>query len=191
MSIIVAAMIGISLIFALLMGNGSQIASAAVTGAQDAVSFLLSIAGGICFWSGLMEVMGRSGLSEGLSRLLSPLIRLIYGKWAEDRQVREAISQNMAANILGLGSAATPAGLRAISRMEELRQRGRLPQSALILLIVVNTTSMQLLPTTIAAVRSAAGAQQPFDILPAVWCASVCSVVCAVLAARLLDKGEK
>lgn len=186
MSRVIAVLFFLALFFGACSGHMAQVSQASVSGAKEAVSLLLSIGGTICLWSGLMEVMNRSGLSEKVARLLRPIIRLLFGKYGQDAQAGEAISQNMAANLLGLGSAATPAGLRAANRLNQLAaQYGEKPD-AVTLLIVINTASLQLLPTTVAAVRAACGSAQPFDILPAVWLSSTVSILTAIVAARLM-----
>ena len=92
----------------------------------------------------------------------------------------------MAANLLGLGSAATPAGLRAAKRLDELARRDGVPPDNVLLLIIINTASVQLLPTTVAAVRAAYGSHSPYDILPAVWAASIVSVAVGIFLAKTL-----
>ena len=135
-----------------------------------------------------MEVMNRSGLSKHIAALLRPLILLLYGRDGRDSEAASALSQNMAANLLGLGSAATPAGLRAAARLHTLAQGRGEPPHGVFLLIVLNTASLQLFPTTVAAVRAACGASSPYDILPAVWLSSAISVATGIFAAKLFRR---
>ena len=191
MSRILVILAVLSLVFGLLTGQMPQVSQATAAGAEEAVRLLLRIGGTLCLWNGLMEVMVQSGLADRVARLLSPLIRLLFGSYARDDKARAAIAQNMAANLLGLGSAATPSGLQAARRLHDLSlQRGE-PPHGVFLLIVLNTASLQLLPTTVAAVRSGLGSAQPYDILPAVWLTSALSVTAGVLAARLLRGGGR
>lgn len=191
MSRVLAALTVLALAFGLLTGRMAQVSQATVSGAEEAVRLLLRIGGTLCLWNGLMEVMTRSGLADWVARLLTPFIRLLFGSYADDREARAAIAQNMAANLLGLGSAATPAGLRAATRLRDLSARRCTPPHGVFLLIVLNTASLQLLPTTVAAVRAGLGSAQPYDILPAVWVSSALSVTAGVLAARLLRGGGR
>ena len=184
MSVIWTAMAVLSVLCGLATGRGEQVAAAAVEGAGAAVELCLGIAGMLCLWMGVMEVMRRSGLADGLSRLLSPVLRLIFPKAARDRETMDCICANVSANLLGLGNAATPLGIQAARRMA--RGCSGTASDELCLLVVLNTASIQLLPATIASVRSASGAQSPFDILPAVWLASALSVVVGVLTAKFL-----
>ena len=136
-----------------------------------------------------MEIMSACGLSASLARAFRPLLRRLLPNACRDEETLAAISANVSANLLGLGNAATPLGIRAAQRMA--RGCGGVASDELCLLVVLNTASIQLLPATVASVRSAAGCQTPFDILPAVWLASVLSVTAGLSAAWLLShKGE-
>ena len=179
-------MVVISLVCGLATGRGEAVASAAVTGAADGVELCLSMAGILCLWMGVMEVMRRSGLSEKLSHLLRPVLRRLYPDFAEDNKVMDTISANVSANLLGLGNAATPLGLEA-SRLMAQRTPG-IASDSLCMLVVCNTASIQLIPTTVASLRAAAGSSSPFDILPAVWLASILSVTVGITAAKLMAR---
>ena len=132
-----------------------------------------------------MEVMNACGISAGLARLFRPILRRLLPDACRDEEALAAVSANVSANLLGLGNAATPLGIRAARRMA--RGCGGVASNELCLLVVLNTASIQLLPATIASVRAAAGCQTPFDILPAVWMASAMSVTAGLLAAWLLS----
>ena len=186
MSRVLAALMLLAVVFGALTGRMADVALAAVSGTRQAVELILSIGGTLCLWSALMEVMNRSGLAAKVAARLRPLIILLFGKYGRDEQAAEAISQNLAANLLGLGSAATPAGLRAAKRLDELARRDGVPPDNVLLLIIINTASVQLLPTTVAAVRAAYGSHSPYDILPAVWAASIVSVAVGFFLAKTL-----
>ena len=175
----------LSLLFGCATGQLSAVSAAALTGAQSAVELCLSMAGAICLWSGVMTLMDRCGLSEKLAALLRPLLRRILPNASRDSETLAALSANVSANLLGLGNAATPLGIRAATRMAQ--GCGGVASDELCRLVVLNTASIQLLPTTVAAVRSAHGCAAPFDILPAVWLSSVLSVSAGLLAARVLQ----
>ena len=183
MTIIWTGMVSLSVLCGIATGRWSQVAAAAVEGTQAAVELCLSIAGMICLWTGVMEVMRRSGLAEGLSRLLRPILKRLYPSVSGDKEIMDSISANVSANLLGLGNAATPLGLEAARRMS--RKSPGVASDALCMLVVCNTASLQLIPTTVATVRAAAGSQTPFDILPATWLASLLSVGIGVVACKL------
>ncbi len=169
-----------------VLGGGAAEAGRAVTeGAERAVSFCLSIAGGLCLWSAVLELMERSGISAALARALAPVLRRLFPTACREPETAAALAENVSANILGLGNAATPAGIRAARGMAALGKTGA---DELCLFVVLNTASIQLLPTTIATVRAAAGAAAPFDVMPAVWVSSALSVAAGLLAAFVLKK---
>ena len=176
----------LSILCGLATGRGELVAAAAVEGAQAAVELCVSIAGMLCLWTGVMEVMRRSGLAEGLSRLLRPVLSLLFPQVSGDRGVMDSISANVSANLLGLGNAATPLGIEAVRRME--RKSPGTASDAMCMLVVCNTASIQLIPTTVASVRAAAGSSSPFDILPAVWLASALSVGVGITACKLFAR---
>lgn len=186
MSVIWTGMVLLSLVCGVWLGNGEKVAAAAMEGAAAGVELCLSMAGTLCLWMGVMEVMRRSGLCGKLTGILKPLLRRLFPEYARDGGVMESVSANVSANLLGLGSAATPLGMEAARRMSR-RCPGR-ASDGLCMLVVCNTASIQLFPTTVAAVRSAAGCRTPFDILPAVWLASALSVTAGVTAAKLFAR---
>ena len=179
-----AGMVVLSLIFGLATGNLENVSNAAMEGANSAVELSVSMAGVMCLWSGVMEIMNACGLSQGLSRAFRPILRRLMPEASRDPETLSALSANVSANLLGLGNAATPLGIQAARRMS--RDCSGVASDELCLLVVLNTASIQLLPATIASVRSASGAQAPFDILPAVWLASILSVTVGLLTAKLL-----
>lgn len=187
LSIIWGGMILLSFFFGLATENLDSVAAAALDGAASAVELCISMAGTLCLWNGVMEVLQQSGIS--LARLFRPLLRRLLPRASRDPETLEAVSANLSANLLGLGNAATPMGVRAASRMAQ--GCNGIASDELCLLVVLNTASIQLLPVTVAALRSAAGCQTPFDILPAVWVTSVISVASGLLAARFLSRRRR
>ena len=161
-------------------------AAAALDGAQSALELSLSMAGILCLWSGVMEILNVCGLSRRIAALFRPLLRRLLPNASRDEETLAAVSANVSANLLGLGNAATPLGIQAARRMA--RNCGGAASDELCLLVVLNTASIQLLPTTVASVRAAFGSAAPFDILPAVWISSLASVTVGLLTARLLSR---
>ncbi len=186
MTVIWTGMITLSLICALALGNQGLLANAALDGAASAITLGISMAGMLCLWMGVMEVMDRAGLAGKLAKLLRPILRRLFPDFASDKGTMDTIAANVSANLLGLGNAATPLGMEAARRMS--RRTPGVAGDSLCMLVVCNTASIQLIPTTVAAVRLAAGCQTPFDILPAVWVTSALSVLTGITAAKLLAK---
>lgn len=186
MSWVFAAMVALSLAASLFTGTAPQLTAALFDGAASAVSLTVSLAGTLCLWCGVIRVMDQCGISARLANLLQPLLRHLFPQASQDAEARSAISGNLTANLLGLGNAATPFGLAAVRRMKAL-SASAFATAEMCRLIVMNTASIQLLPATVAAVRSSLGAAAPFSILPAVWVTSLCSVSAGLLAAKLLE----
>ena len=173
-----------------ISGQLGAVSAAAMAGAERGAQLCLSLAGPLCLWAGLAAVLEGSGLSAKLAALLRPLLGRLFPAAARDAQALEKISGNFTANLLGLGNAATPLGIAAVQRMHRL-SGGAAASDEMCRLIVLNTASIQLLPTTVAALRASAGAARPFAILPAVWLTSLGSVTVGLLAVRLFARWRR
>lgn len=173
-----------------ISGQLGAVSAAAMAGAERGAQLCLSLAGPLCLWAGLAAVLEGSGLSAKLAALLRPLLGRLFPAAARDAQALEKISGNFTANLLGLGNAATPLGIAAVQRMHRL-SGGAAASDEMCRLIVLNTASIQLLPTTVAALRASAGAARPFAILPAVWLTSLGSVTVGLLAVGLLARWRR
>ena len=187
MSWIYTGILAISLISALFLGTGQQVAAAVPAGAQAGITLAISMAGSICLWTGAGKLMEHIGLTQLLSRLLRPILYKLFPSSKSDSALGASLSANICANLLGLGNAATPMGILSARRMV----RSDLPGVAtdeMCRLIVLNTASIQLIPANVAAVRVSLGSQTPFDILPAVWLTSLCSAGLGITAAWLLGR---
>ena len=182
---ILATLLLLSVLSGAATGQMAAVSAAALSGASDAVELILSIGGTLCLWSGVMELMRRSGVATRLSRTLHPVLRLLLPQASLEKETLAALAANMSANLLGLGNAATPPGLLAARRMA--KQSGGIASDELCRLVVLNSCSLQLLPTTAAALRAANGAVAPFDILGAVWLASAVSIAAGLGAAKLFS----
>ena len=185
MAYVWAAMAVCSVVCGLITGRTGAVSAAALEGAGAAVQLCISLAGILCLWSGFMEILKRTGLEAHLARLLRPVLRRLLPRACRDGETMAAVSGNLSANLLGLGNAATPLGIRAARRMS-LGAEG-IASDELCRLVVLNTASVQLLPTTVAGVRAACGAETPFDIRPAGWLSSILSVSVGLLVGRLLE----
>lgn len=191
MTVIWTGMTALSLLCALALGNAGGLASAALDGAAQAIQLGISMAGVLCLWMGIMEVMDRAGLATKLAALLRPVLRRLFPDFSNDRGVMDTIASNVSANLLGLGNAATPLGLAAMKELEKENRRTPAASQAMVTFVVLNTASLQLLPTTNAYLRLAAGSKEPMEILPAVWLASSVSIGVGVLMTRLLAGWRK
>lgn len=172
-------------LYALVSGGGAAAAEALLGTAEEAVRLALTLAGTMALWSGLIEILSACGdvtrLGHGLRRLLRPLFAGV-----EDEESWAAMSLNLAANMAGLGNAATPAGMRAAGL---LAAQGETGLRALAMLLVLNNSSLQLLPTSVISLRAAAGAANPADIWPAALLSSLAATITAAGLMRLCGKG--
>lgn len=175
---------GISILCAWISGQEAMLAGAVMQGAQAGITLAISMGGAICLWSGIGKLLDVSGMTGLLARLLQPLLHSIFPSAKEDPILAQHISANICANFLGLGNAATPMGIQAAMRLKH----GDSATDELCRLVVLNTASIQLIPTNVAAVRSALGCMTPFDILPAVWISSICSACLGIAVAWGLGK---
>lgn len=180
-------MVILSIFCSILTGRTAQTGSAALIGAQNGVTLALSLCGSLCLWSGFAKLTEKSGLARRFSVLLHPLLSRLFPEASRDPSALQDLCGNLTANFLGLGNAATPMGISAVRRMHALSGK---PDASdeMCRLIVLNTASIQLIPSTVGAVRASLGSARPFDILPAVWLTSACSVTAGLLAARLFSR---
>lgn len=178
-------MIFISVVFALISGRTAELSSAFLEECGGAVELAISLTGIICLWSGLMRVAQSSGLTEKFARLTEPLLSKLFKGLKKGGKAMQYITLNITANILGLGNASTPFGLAAMREIER-EENSPAPDTAshnMIVFTVMNTASLQIIPTTAAALRQRYGSAAPMEILPCVWISSVCALTAALLAA--------
>ena len=175
----------VSLFTSVLTGRGAALAAAIPAGAQAGAVLAMSLMGSLVLWTGVGKMMEAGGITEALSRMLSPLLGRLFPSTRQDGELAQELSGNICANVLGLGNAATPMGIRAVKRMAQVPG---VATDEMCRLIVLNTASIQLIPANVAAVRASLGAAAPFDILPAVWLASICSAGLGITAAWVLGK---
>lgn len=182
-------MILASILYAACTGRLPQLSNAVMDGAQSAVELSLSLLGSMCLWLGFLRIAEESGGSALLARVLSPLIDRLFPEYQHEREIKGKICLNLSANLLGLGNAATPLGLAAMKAMQQINPTDR-PTNGMVLFVVMNTASLQLLPINAAALRAAAGSSAPFAFLPQVWVTSLGSLVVCVCAAKLLGRNR-
>ena len=187
MSILWVCMLIVSVFSSLFQVSPENLTSAALTGAKDAISLCISLGGPLCLWSGMAKVMERSGLIEKVGRALRPILKKLFPLSCKDPLTPGYLTSNISANLLGLGNAATPMGVAAAKEMAK-RRGDKTADDEMCRFIVLNTASLQLLPTTVATIRSTAGSSSPFDILPGVWITSIVSVTVGLIACSILRR---
>lgn len=175
-----------SIIFGALCGRMSQVSQALLEESKRAIELSFSLMGSFCLWGGMMSIAQQSGLTKYISKGISPVTTKIFKGLDKGGEAIEAIALNLTANLLGLGNAATPLGITAMKEMEKEEGASGIATNNMALFVVMNTASLQLIPTTTALLRATAGSKAPLDILPAVWLASAVSITCGIISAKIL-----
>lgn len=187
MSYVFGVMIAVSFLYAVFSGNIPQMSAGIPEAAGSAVELIISISGMLIMWSGFMRIAKDCGLIEKLSRLFAPLLRQLYPDVAVDSEAFRCISMNISANLLGLGNAATPLGLKAMRELKKGNTDG-VASDSMLTFVLMNTASIQLIPTTVAALRKSYGSQQPFDVLLCVWITSAAALTVALVSSSLIRR---
>ena len=174
------AMLIVSLICSIYTGKMEELSSAALNGAAQAIELTLSLLGVMALWSGLMKIADKGGITAILAKVFSPFLRILFPDYKPKSPILKAICANMAANLLGFG----------IVAMKEMQKENKTPEIAnrsMVMFVVLNTASIQLIPTTIAAMRASAGSKQPFDIIVAIWIVSFLSLFVGIITAKCFE----
>lgn len=192
MSCVMGALVVLAIVFALFLGRASELTGAVLSSGISATELCLQLCGTLALWSGIMKIAERSGFCDVISKALSPLTNLLF-KGLRERSPKaiNSITLNITANLLGLGSAATPMALDAMSELDRLNGKSRYASDYMVIFVVLNTASFQILPTTVATLRGLMGSENPLDIIVPVWVSSAVSVVVAVGTAFLLAKRKR
>lgn len=174
----------LSFFASIMTGNVGQLSNAVIQGGQNAVELLLRLVAMLCLWGGIMEIAEKSGITAAISKLLKPIMKLIFPRLKKEDYALEAISMNITANVLGLGNAATPLGLEAMRRLQLINPDPLTASNEMIVFVVMNTAAMHVIPTTVATMRGQYGSQSPMEIMPASVLTSFCALTVAILAAK-------
>lgn len=178
----------ISFIYGIFTGRVSNINDAIFSSASDAVNLCITLFGTLCLWNGIVQIATNTRIIEGLKRLLKPVMRKLFPDIKSTDKVYTEISMNMVANIMGLGNAATPLGLKAMKSMQESNTNKDTLSNSMFMFIVVNTASLQIIPTTVIAIRSSLGSKNPTGMIVAIWIATALAFISATLSAKFIMK---
>ena len=165
----------ISFSFAIFSGNLESLNSSIFKSTEDAINLSINLLGTMCLWNGIMQIANKTSLIEKLTKILKPIIKFLFPEIKGNHQIQKEISMNMIANILGLGNAATPLGLKAMKSMQKENKNKDVLSNSMAMFIVLNTASIQLIPTTVIAIRNSLGSQNPTGIVFPVWIATICA----------------
>ena len=190
---VMTGLILVSVIFAAYTGRMSELSSAFLEDCGSAVGLAVTLIGIIALWSGVMRVAQSSGLTGKIAKAAEPLLSLLFRGLKKGGTAMQYITLNITANILGLGNASTPFGIAAMREIEKEEQSPspEIASDNMILLTVMNTASLQLIPTTAAALRLAHGSADPMEILPCVWITSVSALTAALIAVSVFRRAGK
>lgn len=182
------AFIIISFIYAFISGNIEKLNNGIFDSAKSAVELCISLLGTICLWNGIMQIAYKSRLINFFVKILQPVTKRLFPEINKNKKIEKEISMNMVANILGLGNAATPLGIKAMQSMQEINNKKDTLSNSMMMFIVLNTASMQLVPTTVIAIRSSLGSNNPTAIVTPVWGATLCSLISVIIITKVLIK---
>lgn len=191
MNYIWAGMIFLSLVFSLFTGKTQEVSQSLISGAGEAVGLLLSILGVLCFWSGIMEIAKRAKITDMLAKIFAPVLSPLFPCVDKSSEAMHCISLNISANLLGLGNAATPFGLQAMKELQKLNPIRDRASDSQVVFVVMNTASLQLLPTTLCAYRASFGSESPFEVIPCVWLSSAVALLVGITVAKVLCTDER
>ena len=178
----------ISIVYAVIAGRIDEVNSSIFKSAEDAVSLCITFLGTICLWNGIMQIAQTSTLIEKLTKFLSPVMKFLFPEIKKEEKEYKEVSMNMVANMLGLGNAATPLGLKAMDSMQEKNPDKTRLSNSMATLIVINTASLQIIPTTIIAIRTSLNSQNPTSIIVPVWITSIVTFLAVVMLNKVLSK---
>ena len=185
----------ISFSYAIFSGNINKLNESIFSSTSEAVNLCISLLGTICLWNGIMQIANKTTIIDKLTNMLKPLINFLFPEIDKNSSVKKEISMNMIANILGLGNAATPLGLKAMRTMQKENKNKDTLTNSMITFIVINTASLQIIPTTVIAIRSSMGSKNPTSIVFPVWIATICAAIAGITATKIFislsKKGKK
>ena len=185
----------ISFSYAIFSGNLQNLNSSIFDSVESAVNLSITMLGTMCLWSGIINVAANTNIMKMMNKILKPIVRFLFPEIKKKKKAQSEISMNMIANILGLGNAATPLGLKAMETLQKENKNKQELSNSMIMLIVINTASIQIIPTTIIAIRSSLGSENPTSIIVPVWIATICAAIVGITVTKLLirysNKREK
>ncbi|MDR5586470.1 MULTISPECIES: nucleoside recognition domain-containing protein [Clostridium] len=182
------AMIFFGILVGLISGNGDIISKSIVNASGSTVTFIIELTGIMCFWCGVMKVAEKSGLTEKISRVLKPFLKLIFKDAAKDEKALGAIVMNLTANMMGLSNAATPFGIKAMEEMDRLNGKKERASNDMVLFLVLNAACIQIIPSTIISIRAACNSVNPGVIIIPALISTATAATVGIICAKILQK---
>lgn len=178
----------ISFAYAIFSGNVDKLNESIFSSTSESVNLCISLLGTICLWNGIMQIANKTSIIDRLTNLLKPAMNFLFPELKQEKEIQKEISLNVIANILGLGNAATPLGLKAMKSMQKKNPKKDTLTNSMITFIVLNTASLQIIPTTVIAIRSTMNSKNPTSIVFPVWIATICAAIAGITATKLFIK---
>ena len=186
LNIIWPVFIILSFVYALATGKVNEVNNGIFESAKSAVELSITFLGTICLWNGIMEIVKKTTLMNKLTKLLYPAMKFLFPDLKNNEQARAEISMNIIATVLGLGNADTPLGLKAMKTMQKDNKKKDTLSNAMAMFIVLNTASLQLIPTNVIAIRTSLGSQNATQIIFPVWGATVVAAIVGIIATKII-----
>lgn len=181
-------MIFLGILVGLITGNGEIISNSIIKTADSTVSLIIGLVGIMCFWCGVMKVAEKSGFTQKLAKVLKPILKLIFKEAAKDEKALGAIVMNITANMMGLGNAATPFGIKAMEEMNRLNKEKGRASNDMALFLVLNAACIQLIPSTVISIRAATGSSNPGAIIIPAVIASTIAAIAGTIYSKILQR---
>lgn len=178
----------ISFIYAIFSGRLPETNNSIFEYTASAVNLCLTLVGTMCLWCGIIKIAMKTSIINKLIKLFKPLLKKLFPEISENDEIHKEISMNIIANLLGLGNAATPLGLKAMKSLQKTNKNKKELSNSMAMLIVLNTASIQIIPTTVIAIRNSLGSTEPTKMLVPIWIATICAAVAAVTATKIFMK---
>ena len=178
----------VSIIYAIFSGNVESLSNGIFSYAGKAVELSITFLGTMCLWTGIIEIIKNTSLINKLKKLLKPIMKIVFPNIKKEDKEYDEISMNIVANLLGIGNAATPLGIKAMQTMQEKNKEKNKLTDSMVLFIVLNTASIQIIPTTVIAIRNSSGSSNPTAIIVPVWIATICAAIAGITATKVFIK---
>lgn len=181
----------ISFIYAIFSGKLPEVNNSIFESTSSAIELCLTLVGTMCLWCGMIKIVMQTSAVDKLIKLLKPILRKLFPEIGEEDEAHKEISMNIIANLLGLGNAATPLGLKAMKSLQKENKKKQELSNSMVILIVLNTASIQIIPTTVIAIRNTLGSKNPTEMLVPIWIATIIAAASAIFSAKLFIKMGK
>lgn len=181
----------LSFSYAIFSGNIEELNLGILNSSKDAITLTISLLGTMCLWNGIVKIAMNTNLIDKLTNFLKPIILFLFPDLKKEENIKKEISMNMCANILGLGNAATPLGLKAMKSMQKINDKKDRLSDSMMMFVVINTASIQIIPTTVIAIRNSLGSENPTSIVFPVWIATIAAAVFGIIATKIIIKITK